>query len=173
MSNVRINIIAIALPNNFVQGWHVSLNIILLLLSDWPHANLLSNYIFFIFVSYFHIAIFLVIKFYLTKILYFSFYIYLLLNAIFFCRVVNLLSLSFFFKKQKPLPISRQYNWLNIKTITLCYFDRLALLACFCLCVALVAMSEMVSCWFMHNFPWFSSGNTFRVLCLVILWLGK
>ena len=72
-----------------------------------------------------------------------------------FCRVVKFAVSFFISRKRKPRPISRQYNWFNVKTITLCSFNCLSILACLRLCVALLAMNEIVSSCFVYDFACF------------------
>ena len=67
----------------------------------------------------------------------------------------------FCFKKWKPRPIFKQYNWFNSKTITLCSFHRFVLLVC----LTGLVMNEIVSCRPVNDFVNVfiaTCGNTFK-----------
>ena len=105
--------------------------IALALLFDWSPLNFFSDDTF----SYLHHIFFYKLQFFILFTIIFK--------LIIFCRVVKL-AVFFFQETETMRPIIRQYYWINIKTITLCSFNCLALLACLRLRVALVAMDEIV-----------------------------
>ena len=69
----------------------------------------------------------------------------------FFCKIVNLLRILVSSNGNRN-SFFKQYNWLNNKTITLCFSHRFILLVCIRFRVAGLEMNEIVSCGPVNDF---------------------